>query len=213
MRIVLSLVFILITNYVSTQVEKPVHYQDENKDFISKEVFLKKLRNRKDSINYFPINFVTDSSYIQRLVKRKNYGRLNELKLKELYQSISTDKTIPTEKYTIIQYHPGKDRCNDGQMRANRYEKHYLKKLKKTFNYKHFWIHKIDGTMNFNQRNIDWITDINKTVERFFFKYHYLCYSFVIINNETGLFISLYSEYGKQKVIEVAEEMKRISKH
>ena len=118
-----------------------------------------------------------------------------------------------SSKYTIIKYHPGRDRCNGGRVKYNGHRNHafgkkYIQKLYKDYNVKTFWIHKKDSTVNFKDSGwINWQLDINQIVEKLFFKYHYPCGSFVVINNESKNYISIFGEYGASTVIEIVEEM------
>ena len=192
----------------SSQKQKPVYYYDINDYQISEKVYLEKYRNREDNISYHSLSFENDTSYIQKLVKRKQYGKLNLEVLNELMNFLNSKQELKKEKYTIIQYHPGKDRCNGGEFRGNRYNRSYLKKLKKSLSFNNYWIHKEDSSIKFNKPPwIDWQLDSNQLIEKLFFKYHYPCYSFVIINNQTRNYISILGEYGDYSLLKLAEEI------
>lgn len=142
------------------------------------------------------------------MYKRKNYGTLSKEDFKSLNTFLNNSNFKPKADFSIIQYHPGKDRCNGGNFFGNRYNRGYLKKMKRKMQFNNYWIHKKDSKLNFMQpRGIDWQLDINQIVENIFFKHHYPCSSFIIIDNRTKSYISIFGEYGDYHVIEVAEEM------
>lgn len=205
---------ILISQFVFvcmfSQTNKPTYYSDVDGANISKTLFYEKYRNRNDGVSHLSIVFENDTSYIQLLVRRKNYGKLKLKDFEILQKQLTNSNENPIEKYTIIQYHPGKDRCNGGNFNGNMYKKRYLKKLKKHFDFTNYWIHKKDNNLTFNKpKHINWQIDLNQTVEHLFFKFHYNCSSFVIINNETKNYISIFGEYGEYAVKKIAEEMKK----
>lgn len=201
--------------FTIAQKEKSVHFLNENGYEISKELYKEEYRNRKYNISYLSITFENDTSYFIKPVKRKNYGRLSDNqfeKLKSFIYNIKLDMTYQN-KYSIIKYHPGRDRCNGGRVKYNGNKNHalgkkYIQKLQKSFNIETFWIHKKDTTVNFkNSGWINWQVDKQQIIEDLFFKYHYPCGSFVVINNETKNYISIFGEYGASTVEETVEEM------
>ena len=210
--IAILLYFSLLSIY--SQSEKLIYYYDVDGSKISKKNYVEKSSRYKSlNKNYLSTTFENDTCYIKKLVKRKNYGKLKKSELDSLYKTIN-NTTKSNQKFTLIHYHPGRDGCNDGSISSNGiknniYNKQYLRRLKK--DYKIYWIYKKDETLNFEKaKSIDWQIDKNQFIEKTFFKYHYLCNSFVIIDNDTGNYISIFGESGGQTVIEIAEEMKKI---
>ncbi|MEH6537492.1 MAG: hypothetical protein V7719_13930 [Psychroserpens sp.] len=200
---------------LSQTIEKPVYYLDVNGYSIPKDVFIKKSsRNAHINESYFSITFENDTCYLRQLVKRKNYGRLNKSQRAKLFSNLNTNTKTPEEKFSIILYHPGRDTCNNGHFRSNGiknniYGKGYLRKLKTYFDYKIFWVHKKDESIKFNRVSyINWQQDKNQFIEKLFFEYHYLCNSFLIINNSTGNYISIFGESGGNTVVKIAKEIR-----
>ncbi|WP_460218705.1 hypothetical protein [Psychroserpens sp. MEBiC05023] len=217
MKTIAYFIFLLSSYTCFSQNEtKPVYYYDVDGREISKEAYSKK-SSRYNSLEERCLSLVfdKDTAYIGILKKRKNLGKLTSTQLTALFYNINNNNT-PIEKYSIIQYHPGRDKCNNGRFRSNGfenniYDKRYLKKLKTHFNHKVFWIHKKDNSIKFNRvKYIDWQEDYNQYIEHLFFEYHYLCNSFVIIDNTTGNFISILGESGGNTVTEIAQEISKL---
>ncbi|SHH49303.1 hypothetical protein [Winogradskyella jejuensis] len=203
--------FILLCICCSTySQDKPVYFYDINGLPISKELYINIRKERKEKSSVWPLVFENDTCYINTFFRRKNYGRLTETDFKKLNAFLNNSNTKPKSNYTIIQYHPGRDRCNGGKFYGNRYEKKYLKKLKKNYSFNNYWIHKKDTTIKFKNGRVLWQLDKNRIVEKLFFKYHYPCSSFVIINNETKNYIAIFGEYGDYTVVKTLEKFSEI---
>jgi hypothetical protein len=116
------------------------------------------------------------------------------------------------DELIVIIYYPGKDRCNGMERYStwNIFDRDYLKKLNKISDVSHHWIYKDDENLKYYyQKKIGWKKDSNQLIEKMFFKYHYPCFSCVVINSK-GNFIANYGEFGKQTVWEISEELKNI---
>lgn len=192
--------------------EKPVYFYDVNGERITYSVFNdKKVINNK--LEHLQLYFENDTCYIGRLVKRHNYGKLdanNLAKLKEFINKISKNSINDSENL-IIQYYPGKDKCNGTNKLSGAYiyQKKYRKKLKKRFRHKMLWIYKNDENLkNHHLRKIDWKHDSSKIIEDLFFKQHYPCGSFVVISFD-GNYISNYGEYGPDEISKLVNEIQK----
>ena len=145
---------------------------------------------------------------------RKKYGRLKPKEHTALrgYLDSLNANSIDANKFIVIQWYPGKDPCNNplvGNSQWNRYNKGYLRKLKKTFNHEMLWIYKNDENLEKHRKGkLNWLHDDKTFIERLFFKYHFGCGSFVVVSPE-GNYIAFYGEYGDKSVLEVCEEMKK----
>lgn len=180
--------------FVSSQTKKPVYYYDVNDISISEKLYLAKYQNKKDSIYYHSIVLENDTCYIQKLVKTRGIGRVKIDDFKLLNSTLN--KTELTKKFSIIIYHPGKDRCNGGRALGRGHNQKFYKRLKDKYNVSIHWVHKMDTSINFiDHKGVQWMTDKNKVVEKLFFKYNYPCSSFVIINNATRKYTYQFGEY------------------
>lgn len=199
------------------QKQKPVYYYDLNGYEISKENYsIKANRFKPTDERLIPILLETDTCYISILKKRKNIGRLSKSQLTSLLKYLNYAEGKIVNQYSVILYHPGRDRCNDGRFRSNGhdnniYDRKLPKRIKSVLNCNIFWIHKKDESLKFHRaRYIDWQLDKEQFLEKLFFEYHYGCNSFVIINNSTGEYISLLGESGGNSLLEIAQEIKSI---
>jgi hypothetical protein len=200
------IICILISSKLFSQ-EKKVVYLNENYQEIDKNQFIEGKKSRE----YLDLYFQNDSLVQGLLVRRRPIGKLTENQLDELKQSLSIQNEIDDELIVII-YYPGKDRCNGMERYStwNIFDRDYLKKLNKISDVSHHWIYKDDENLKYYyQKKIGWKKDSNQFIEKMFFKYHYPCFSCVVINSK-GNFIANYGEFGKQTVWEISEELKNI---
>lgn len=193
---------------------KPTYYADVNGYLISNKLFKEKASMDKPiNERYFSIVFENDTCNIKKLVKRKNYGRLTSTKKEALLSNLNTNSTNSKERYVVILYFPGTDKCNGGVASYNGSKNHiynsrYIKRSLKKYDHKLFWVHKYDPTINFKTiRSVDWQPDEKQMVEKQFFKHNYPCNSFVVIDTENGNYISLLGESGASSVIDIVKEM------
>jgi hypothetical protein len=216
MRLKITVIFLFLIFNLNAQEDKPRYYYDENELQISKELYNKKVNLDKGKYKYLKLNFKNDTCYVSLLVRRKKYGKLKIIELDSLHRSLTDTITNSRERYTIIQYHPGADKCNNGKAlvmldKKTVLNKRLFKKAKKDFGLKNYWIHKNDEKVNYKKvKSVNWQVDKNRTVEKLFFKLHYPCHSFVIIDNQTGNFVSYFGEYHSLLIIELFKELTNI---
>lgn len=206
MKKLFLILFIFPITFTSAQA--PTLFFDLDSVKISERKFWKLIKNKSEELPYQRLFYKNDSTRIFKLILDKDSGILTKNEHLSLISSINKTRTKPDAEFTIIQYHPGRDRCNGGSFRGNRYHYKYLQLLKQKMDFNHYWIHKKDSTLVFDKpQNIDWQQDENRFVEKLFFRYPYACYSFVIINNKTRKYKSHYGEYADYTVTKIAEEM------
>ncbi|MEJ7694665.1 hypothetical protein, partial [Daejeonella sp.] len=117
------------------------------------------------------------------------------------------DKSTSNELIVLI-YYPGKDPCNGLERNStwNIFDGEYQRKLKKISTYDHFWVYKNDENLKYyHPRRVNWQSDKNQLVEKLFFRYHYPCFSFVVLNKK-GKYLSYFGEFGKNTVWELSKE-------
>ncbi|MEZ4802834.1 MAG: hypothetical protein R2797_08670 [Gelidibacter sp.] len=189
--------------------EKKIYYYNDGWKKISENRFKRNFSSKK----YLMQTFEVDTAYINVSFKRKNYGLLKNNEFENLISTLQahTNKDLKNSKLIVINYYPGSDNCNKTKVPStwNVYDTDYVKELDKITTVSQFWIYKIDENLENNHKDrLKWMEDKNRIVEKQFFKYHFLCGSFVVIDNQ-GNFISYYGEYAKQTVWEIAKELNR----
>ena len=211
MKQFLILFSLFITLSAFAQDDKPRYYYDENELLISESIYKKKAKQG----NYLKLDFKNDTCNVSLLVRRKNYGKLRSPQFDSLQKSLTDTTNAPKEKFTIIQYYPGADRCNNGRVHVYG-DKHLittkgdLKRINKDVGIKSCWVHKKDDRLDFTkEKRIDWVLDNNATVEKLFFKLHYPCSSFVIIDNISKNYISFFGEYHSLQIVNFLKELHR----
>nr|WP_321222674.1 hypothetical protein [uncultured Psychroserpens sp.] len=218
MKIIAFSIFLFTSVFGFTQTNsKPIYYYDVNGAQMSKEDYsIKSSRYKSLDELYIPIALEKDTCYLAILKKRKNIGKLNTSQLENLFLNLNYNPNTSPKKFSIIQYHPGRDDCNNGRYKSNGYEyniyhRGYLKELKSIFDHNMFWIHKKDESIKFHKvKYINWRLDNNQFIEKLFFEYHYSCNSFVILNNLNGNYISILGESGGNTVMEIAKEINKL---
>ena len=175
----ISLLLVSAVNLAYSQVKKKIFY-NENLEEITESSFHKQKNFEKN----LDIYFENDTIMISFLVKRKNYGKLDESNFKKLKKNLSPDKEL-----------------------INKITKDYLKKLNKICDYNHFWVYKDDENLKYyHPKEVKWEKDNNQFIEKTFFEFHYPCFSAVIID-ENGKFISYFGEFGKSTIWELTTEL------
>lgn len=202
-RIIFFLLLFPLLVYSQDKGKRLVYY-NENFDEISSNEF-----NKATSRNEFlDLYFNNDSLAYGIFIRRKKIGKLNENRFKKINEYLSFPFKGES-KFAIIIYYPGKDGCNKTVKNTswNIFHNDFLKKIKKKKNLKHFWVYKNNnGLHNYYPNKVNWQKDDKRLIEKIFFKYHFPCANFVIIDKE-GRFISHFGEFGKNKVWEVFNQI------
>lgn len=201
------IIFLFLSFKISAQKNKII-YVNEQKQEIDKLEFQK----LKKTDEYWDIYFQQDSLDIYLLVKRNTKGKISKNQLNQLKENLSI-KEITTNTIIVIIYYPGKDKCNATKKTSswNIFDKNYLKKLNKISKISHHWVYKDSEDLKyFYKKKIDWKKDTNQFLEKLFFKYKFPCSSSVLID-ANGNYITIYGEFGKQNVLQIAQELKSIN--
>jgi hypothetical protein len=184
--------------------KKEINFYNEIYQKIDKEEFLK----YQNSLEYYDLYFENDSTFTALLVRKKNLGKLNEKEFHQLKKNLNLEENYKKDLIVII-YYPGKDSCNRKESRSgwNIFDRDYLKNLNKIASYSNHWIYKNNEDLKYYYpKKVNWRKDNNQFIEKTFFKYHFPCFSFVVIDNE-GNYISSFGEFGKQKVWDFSSEL------
>ncbi len=197
------ILLLFIINLSFSQTKKKIFY-NENFEEVTESNFYKQ-KNLERNLDLY---FENDTLISSLLIKRKNYGQLNENIFKKLQINLLPDKEI-TNEITVIIYYPGKDNCNQKERNStwNIFDNDYLKKLNKITKYNHFWIYKDDEDLKYYYPNqVKWVKDNNQFIEKTFFEFHYPCFSAVVID-KNGKYISYFGEFGKSTIWELATDL------
>jgi len=110
---------------------------------------------------------------------------------------------IDSQKPTVINFHPGKDRCNSTGTATsqNQYlwhkEEERLSNRIKQSNF--LYIYKNETNLK-TKKKLPWFKDPKNIIENTFFHYSYPCSSFVIIYNNK--YRSYFGEFSKDQVVD-----------
>lgn len=179
-------------------------YFDENLNKINESEFT----TLKNDTNYQYNKFELKDQVATILYKRKTAGKLSLDEFNVLKQSLKSKGNL-NNKLTVIIFYPGLDDCNRKKQNStwNVFNDDYLKILGNISDFNHFWIYKNDENLKYYYpKKNNWQFDTDQVIEKIFFKMHYPCFSFVVID-EYGNYISNFGEFGKQTVWEYSKEL------
>ncbi len=171
--------------------QKKEYYYDYDWNQITEQVY-----NNRSLYRAHRIKIEKDSVIINKLEHGKEYGTLSLDSLTKLraYLKKISGKTLKENNIIVINYYPGKDPCNSSGTRTKGeykfHYKRYLKKLKKKGKIDQFFIYKSrDNLDKYESKYAIWHKDSRKKIEETFFRFHYNCGSFVVINSNGQYFI------------------------
>lgn len=186
--------------------QKKEYFYDYNWNQISKKDY-----NDRSLYKALRIKIDKDSVILNKLEHGLEPGILHLDSLAKLrtYLKKITKRNLSKDHMVVINYYPGTDPCNSGGSRTKAeyrfHYKRYLKKLKKLGKIDQFFIYKSnDGLDRFTSDYAVWFEDSNGKIENTFFRFHYPCYSFVIINSDGKYFVRK-SEYAIDDVYRIID--------
>ena len=145
-----------------------------------------------------------DSVNYKKLIVRESYGQLSSRAVLEQNLEITLNITIDSTSPIIILYYPGIDPCNSsGNVDANDSKSSYnklQKTVKKQFNTNALYICQAESELHKSEKLVPWKKDPQRMIEKLFFKHHYPCGSYVVID-PLGRFISYFGEYMTEDII------------
>lgn len=152
-RILVSITAIIF--HWSLAGQKAIYYIDDNFQTITKDYF----NSKKNDFDHLDLTLDHDTAFFNVLVKRDI-----RLKLKpEQYNEIITDlksysgQDIKKNSILVIEYYPGRDRCNSSGKPCLKCQNEFVNKLLTIPNLNHFYIH------SSNDSNLKKIKDFIKT--------------------------------------------------
>jgi len=202
------LIFVLFMVSIGFSQEKKYLYYNENLELITQKEYSKKLND----VKYLDLYFGKDSVVTCMLVQRKKFGKLNDIEFSNLKNAFLSDSELSNELIVIV-YYPGIDECNQsGNWAWVFYDDTFNKKMKKISPFHNLLIYKDNSGLIYNLDNkVAWQKDTNQMVEKLFFKYHYPCYSFVVID-KSGRFIAYFGEFDTSTLVEISKEVSKFGK-
>lgn len=194
-----TILFLCLLRLESYAQQNNIRYFDEN----NKEISPKEFESRRETNAVLDIP--GDSIHHRKLTNRLETGEVSDRKklMEMLKSSVADGEGIDWEKPLVIIYYPGQDLCNssDSSNKSDR-KKWYQeleKKITKIAKTKPIYIYKEPNGLEKYEGILKWDKDPEGIIEKVFFKHHYPCGSFVIIN-EKGQYASYFGEYGKENV-------------
>lgn len=204
MKYIYIFLFILSLTPIYSQ-NKKIIFADEDLNILSKEEYLKNPLQK----NHFEYEVENDSSIIRIKVERQKFGRIDKAtnqKIRIYLQNLS-NSPIDSSKTIIINYFPSVDKCQ-GKDNWNSFFiqkcNNYIKELEKINNISQFFIFKDENAVKNFGRKFKWYKDENKLIEKNFFKFHYPCFSYIIIKPNGNY----YSERGEYNISSIPEKVK-----
>ena len=183
-----------------------MRYFDETNKEISEEEFREK---RKTNV---VLDIPGDSLHHRKLTNRLDAGEVSDraMLVKMLKSSVEDDKGIDWEKPLVIIYYPGQDPCNASALSNRRDRKKWYRELEKKVREiaqtKPIYIYKESTGLEKYEGILKWYKDPDGIIEKLFFKHHYPCGSFAIIN-EKGQYACYFGEYGKDHVWDILKAL------
>jgi hypothetical protein len=187
----------------STKIGTTIYFDDTSQ--ITKNNFnsLKKTRT------YFEIQ--GDSINHRKIIFREQKGKIdNRFEIVDLLKK-NLDLKINVNEFVIIVYYPGKDACNSSGSSDENWIKNKFANLEQGVyaltNTKPIYLYqKNEGLEKYNNI-ITWKQDPNNIIEKTFFKHHYPCNSFVVID-ENGNFFSYFGEFVPEQIHDAIKFLK-----
>ncbi len=191
-NVVCFLTLFLIT---SLYAQKERYYFDDNFNPIGMKDFF-----NKENLNYefLKLEIEIDTAIIYKIEKRELKGKLNKenhlLILNYIKKIIN--KEVDSSKTILINYYPGKDKCNStgGKSYVLNLHQEYVKKLKSYKNVNQYFIYKSKDGLQELEKYFNWYPDTENVIEKSFFPLPYPCGSYLIIYPD-GKYFSYKGEY------------------
>ena len=202
-RILLLFTCLLTSTLASAQ---DIKFYDVDGRELNRETFLKKTI---DTRQYLGISFQDGRTTISKLIRREKIGKLTTDSTKLVYNVLeqSTGSQL-NGKLLTLNYHPGPDPCNS----TGTFDKGFLREKFNTYLKRvrsisaQFFIYSNSQGLERYEGIIDWLPDPGHLIQNTFFKHHYPCGSYVIIN-PNGDYYAYYGEYSLDHVIKNARKM------
>jgi len=186
--------------------EDSITYYDEN----NKEISSKKFNRLLSEYKSFEIPGNTSSE--RKLINRKQQGKIDQREKLDNLLTNTHQISIDSEKPLIVVYHPGADECNQGGTATPTSTKKWYDEMEKEIQniaeVKPVYLYKTKDGLQKRDLVVDWYKDPNHEFENLFFKHHYPCSSFVIID-KSGNYSSYFGEFSKNNMVKSLKKIVR----
>lgn len=197
-------IIVLISIVCNSQNKKKEIFVNENFIEISKKEFQEKINNKY----YYFYKIENDSLVAYVKVPTEKFGKITQSNYQTVIQSLSnySNKKIDSTKTIIINYFPSKDDClgdRNWDWYFKKSTKKFLKEVSKKKDLLQFFIFKDESSVKNFGKHFSYYLDVENTIEKEFFKYHYPCFSYVVLKpNKT-----YYTKRGEYNINEVLEKL------
>lgn len=197
-KILMLLLF--LSPYTLFSQSKKIVFADENLKILTKNDFF----NNPLKKDRYILTFENDSSTIKVKVDREKYGRLTKNRnrnIRSYLETLSSTK-IDSTKTVIINYFPTADKCQ-GKSNWNKFFikkcNNFVNQVKKNEKLTQYFIFKDKSSVKNFKKKFKWYLDTKQLIEKTFFKYHYPCFSYVIIK-PNGNYYTVRGEYNISEI-------------
>ena len=185
----------LILNDSTFIIKKLIDYNTKKIEVVNLIYYYEKsLKPKQPKFNY-KLNF---NEKIIHYDKQK-VGKISKEILNKIRNQLSSsaNKQIDSSQTIVINYFPAPDKCQ-GKEKWNSFflnkVNRYVKKIEKKENVQQFFIFKDKKSIKNFDKKFTCFLDENQLIEKTFFKFHYPCFSYVIIR-PNGNYFSQRGEY------------------
>ena len=198
--------FLGATLFGLTAVAQNERYYDEQGQSISKSKFTA-FSNYK---NFVKSELRNDSLTIFRLEPRLAEGVLTIIQHSEILTNLEAQSGISlTGKTIVIDYYPGKDKCNSrgsSTIRDNKW-KSYLEALKERPQVRQFFVYAVANENEWFPKNANAFPDKGNIIRNYFLNAHYPCGSYIIVLPDRR-FTVYKGEYDKSGLLKHLDSFK-----
>ncbi|CEN45998.1 hypothetical protein ACILDS_05055 [Capnocytophaga canis] len=185
-------------------------YLNDDLEYIS----AKKFNDYRKSNNHYILTYELDSVVMHVQVQRVKRGKITLEQLAVIRTELSgfSGQSVPEKNIIVVNYHHGKDPCNDSPEDSSYYAliKDYLKKIQKKKDVSQFFVYnERDGIKDYGKK-ITWLEDKNKTLRDLFFPLQYPCGSFVLIDAEGNYYVQK-GEYSNHYILDILRDKSNIT--
>ncbi|APG64287.1 hypothetical protein LPB136_02385 [Tenacibaculum todarodis] len=198
------LILILLTHFNTYSQSKKIMYVDEDLKILTIEQYKSNPLNKR----HYEFRVEKDSVIFYIKAVKEKFGRISKEiheKIKNNLITVSNSK-INSNQTIIINYFPKKDKCLGNTGWNNSFlklTKTYTTVLKEKKNIKQFFIFKDDKIVKNFSKEFQWYKDNSQLIEKTFFKFHYPCFSYVIIKPNGNY----YTKRGEYRITEILEKI------
>ncbi|AOW09611.1 hypothetical protein [Flavobacterium gilvum] len=208
-KTIILFIFILFNTFCDAQ-DLPENgiYFDQNENKISKKEFL--IIAQKNNLMIAK----NDSLEKYRLLPkdRTERGKINNLEEIILKIEERTNSQIDRTKPLVAIFYPGKDPYNSSGTATRQSYKEWFttleKKIFKISKTKPIYLYRRNEGLEKFDGIIKWYKDPENIIEKTFFRFHYPCYSYVIVS-PNGNYISFFGEFSKDMLWTHLKELKK----